>query len=153
MMFESIILVMVGGFLGVIGTVVGTLVNYRLRQEERKSDRRRELYERDLKIVGDSMHRVIEAMTRPFRLAEPKLSVEVIAQAHGMMLESKTVVDSFGDPELTERWRETMNNFETWWKVIDFDIETEVEFVERTMQTQKAASRTLRRIREILEEV
>lgn len=160
-MDESII---PGVVIGVIVAIASGYVSHVLRRREmgalwaeeqrrRKSDRRREIYERDLKIVGDSIHRVVEAMTRGFRLVEPRLSVELIAQADGMMLESKTAVDSFGDPELTRRWHETMNNFQTWWKAIDFDAGTEVELAERAVQTQMAASAVLRRIREILEEV
>lgn len=164
-MNESIIAgVLTGSMVGITVAAVGAWVGYKFRRKEmhelwaeeqrrRKSDRRRELYERELKIVGDSIHRVVEAMTRGFRLVEPRLSVELVAQADGMMLESKTVVDSFGDPELTRRWHETMNNFQTWWKAIDFDAGTEVELAERAVQTQMAASAVLRRIREILEEV
>lgn len=171
-MNESIIVgLVVGSGVAVIGAYVGHLLRLREMNQQwdrekqrmealwaeeerrRKSDRRRELYERDLKIVADAMHRVIEAMTSALRLAEPKLKLELVVEAHGMMLECKTVVDSFGDPELTKGWHELMNNFETWWKEIDLDTATDVELAERAVQTQKAASGTVRRIREILEEV
>lgn len=126
MVIESII---IGAVVGVVVAAAGALIGYKLRRKEmrelwaeeerrRKSDRRREIYERDLKIVSDSMHALTEAMTKGWR--EKQLGLTGIFEAHEMMLKCIPVVNSFEDAELTERFQQAFDAYRAWYGLIDF---------------------------------
>lgn len=154
-----------GILIGVIVAVAAGCVSHVLRKREmqdlwaeeerrRKSDRRREIYEDDLRIVADSMHALTEAMSKGRR--ERELGSLRILEAYEAMLKCRVVVDSLQDAELTKRFQQTVDAYTVWCDSIDLatgNAKDEDKVAESAGRTQGAASATLRRIREILEEI
>ncbi|MCJ7668416.1 MAG: hypothetical protein MUP04_09110, partial [Anaerolineae bacterium] len=118
MMNESIIVgLVIGGGVAVIGALIGHFLRLReidqqwdrekqrmeaLWAEEerrRKSDRRRELYERELRIVSDSVDAIMELMAATKRLTWREERERVkwrfdLAEAFGLILKSHLVAIS-----------------------------------------------------------
>ena len=102
---ESIAIAIVAGLIGVFGTVfgalivgfvgiVGTLVNHYLRQRERKSERRRELYERDLSIVLECADAVTEAWAGTLRSWVAKPRIVLLEEAAMLLSQARLMTDS-----------------------------------------------------------
>ena len=163
-MSESIILVAVGGFLGIIGTVVGTLVNYRLRQEERKSDRRQEVYERELSVVRDLVDALVEAMDRIEWWAHietkvgPGARAELGKEAYLLTGKANLVALSLNDQELMKGCSKLLQGFNRWSDLLDSDTGKakegrEEEYKELRDEIRRIGSEVRQRTREILEEI
>lgn len=167
MINESII---VGLVIGVGVSVVGTLVSHFVRKREmdrlwaeeerrRKSDRRRELYERDLKIVGDSVFGIEEAMgALVWGNGKKGLVVNLIREAFLMQVKSLIVAISLEDEDLRKIYDELSDGYGRWLSLIDTGTgkpkkRRAKESREAAQQTHEAAAKVFRRIREILEEV
>jgi len=158
---ESII---VGLVIGGGVAVIGTLVSYYVRRWEQKSERRRELYERDLRIVRDLADTVTWAraeMTKPASLlvkggrdSRASLVGEVVLMA----ARAHVVTISLRNQNLRERCDELFGSFVDWLDTLDWDTGKPVggkkqEFDKLLKQMEQAAAEVLRRIRQILEEV
>ena len=177
MEWGNIILVAVSGLVGVSGTLLGAILNNHFGRQQmkeawaeeerrRKSDRRRELYERELRIVSDSVDAIVGAMAevgmldteamvgKKGRDAYAKLLGEV-----GLMFSKGTVLThSLGDEELIERYDELVGSYIDWSVWLSRDTGEpihgrEAEYYDLREQTEQVASEVWRRIREILEEV
>jgi len=169
MVSESII---VGLVIGVGVSVVGTLVSHFVRKREmdrlwteeerrRKSDRRRELYERDLRIVSDAVDAVMEAMAKVGSLAylyDEEEGAEAMTQAILMMEKVNVVTLSLKDQELRKRYVKLLEGWRDWLSLLDWHRGRakegkQDEFKELTGEMDLAASEVWRRIGKILEEV
>lgn len=162
-MNESIIVgLVVGSGVAVIGAYIGYL--FRLREmkalwteeeQRRKSDRRRELYEKDLTIVRDSLFAVMVALMGG--LQERKVSTGLIAEAQLMIWKGLLVADSVDDSELRDRLDQLWEHFAVWADLLDDTGRSkkgkEKECLELAVKTEQEASEILRRIREMLEKV
>ncbi len=169
---ESIIVgLVVGG--GV--AVVGALVSYYLRRWEmkelwaekerrRKSDRRRELHERELNIVRDSVDAVVEVQSKVTGLASVgeekgwERHTKLVASAGLTVDRARVIVISSGDEELKNKYADLLVAFGNWGKLLDFNTGEpikgkEKESEELAEKTESAASDVRRRTRQILEEV
>jgi len=165
----DIILVAVSGLVGVVGAVVGAIANNHFSRQQmkevwaeeerrRKSDRRRELLERDLKTVSDSLHGVMDLVAGGWRKEMPQFRFRLIQEGYIMLWKARLVISSLNDPELAERERQLETSFRAWRDLLDLDSGKVKEgkgeeSSKHRLETQQAASRTLRRIREILQEV
>lgn len=171
-MTESII---VGVVVGVVVAGMGAVISHYLRRWEmtdlwaeeerrRKSDRRRELYERDLGIVSDFVHALIRAMAevqRPVLMAERAKRVfrlELLENLNQMIAKASVVTISADDQELGEGFNQLIDVASRWVAVLDLDtgeaIEgKEKEFEELAGEAKLAASEVLRRKREILMQI
>lgn len=154
MMLESAILVIVGWVLG----VVTTLIERRFHREERKSDRRRELCERDLNIVRDSVDVIEEAMGGVVWGDREELLADLLREAFLMQVKALLVAISLEDEELRKSYDELSDGYGRWLSLIDRETGKpkegkEEECREAAQQTHRAAAEVVRRRREILEEV
>ena len=163
-MNESII---PGIVIGVIVAVAVGCVSHVLRKREmqdlwaeeerrRKSDRRREIYERQLGIVSDAMDAVMEAMIGSVWETELGSRVQVVREAHRMMWKAGLVTGSLKDQKLIERFEQLRSYFTAWRGLFDYETRQvkegkEEEFGQLSYQVREAASEVLSRIREILE--
>lgn len=179
-MNESIIIgLVVGGGVAVIGALIGYFLRrlemkdqwdreqkrmealWAEEERRRKSDRRREIYERELRIVSDSVELLVEAMTKFEHLMDiyrGQRKKDLVREV-GLKLErAYLVVHSFPDEELKLRFDELWSTFVDW--IVLTDLETgrvkdgkQKEFDKLGRQARSAGPELVRRIREILEEV
>jgi|GEM_PF-4249758 len=153
-MLESIILVVVGWSLG----IVTTILERRFHRQERKSDRRRELCERDLNIVRDSVDVIEEAMGGLVWGDREELLADLLREAFLMQVKALLVTISLEDEKLRKSYEELGDGFGRWLSLTDTSTAKpkegkEDEYREAAEQTHRAAAEVLRRRREILEEV
>jgi hypothetical protein len=165
-MDESII---AGVVIGVMVAVASGYVSHVLRKREmeafwaeeerrRKSDRRRELCERDLNIVRDSVDAVEEAMGGLVWGDQEELLADLLREAFLRQVKAFLVTISLGDEKLRKSCEELGDGFGRCIILIDTGTATpkegkEDEYREAAEQTHRAAAEVLRRISEILEEV
>lgn len=171
-MSESII---VGVVIGVVVAGAGAIISHYLRKREmeahwaeeerrRKSDRRRELYERDLKIVNDVVNALVEVIDRIEWSAQveanldPDARLELGREVHVMAGRANVIALSLDDQELDERLRRLIEVFNHWTDLLDLDSgEAEEgiggEFEELQEEVRRMGAEVWRRTREILEEV
>jgi len=180
-MNESIIVgVVVGASVAVIGALVGHFLRLRemdqhwdkeqrrmeaLWAEEerrRKSDRRRELYERDLRIVADTVNALVGVVDRIEWSAGTNLSPDerlaLGIEAHLMAGRANLITLSLDDQRLDENLHRLIRVFNRWTDLVDLDTGepyegTEEEFQELQEEIRRTGAEVLRRKREILEEV
>lgn len=168
MINESIV---VGLVIGVGVSVVGTLVSHFVRKREmdrlwaeeerrRKSDRRRDLYERELKIVSDSVDAIIEAegslVLAPMYEREARKSL--LKEAFQMMMRAYLLTVSLEHEELKQAYKYLMESFTDWFGLLDLDSGEakegkEEEVRELLNQMHLLAATVPIFVREILEEV
>ena len=146
------------GLVGVGGVVVGNLITYLFQEGRRKSDRRRELYEADLRIIRDGVYLISEVVTGSMMAEEQEERAGLIRQAQAMLLKALFVAGAVGDEELAEGVKGLLGAYGAWVYAIDLRTgKPKSGKVDELMKTaspiQKAASKVLRRIREMLEEV
>lgn len=173
MEWGDIILVAVSGLVGVLGAVVGAIVNNHFSRQQmkeiwaeeerrRKSDRRRELYEKDLTTVADTVNALVEVVDRIEWSAGTDLSpdarIELGREAHLLAGRANVMALSLDDQQLDERLHRLIQVYRRWTDLIDLDTGeayegTEEEFQEVQEEVRRRASEVLRRRREILEEV
>jgi len=165
-MNESII---VGVVVGVVVAIASGYISHCLRKKEmealwaeeerrRKSDRRQEVYEKELSIVRDSVYAAIEAMTESLREPRHGLRHKLQAEADTMIVRAVLVETSLDDEELRARLMQLVDHRDTWRDLIDWDTGRPKEGKEEELRkvvvdAHEAASNIFRRIREILEEV
>lgn len=174
-MSESII---VGVVVGVVVAGIGAVISHYLRKQEmealwaeeerrRKSDRRRELYERELGTVSDTVDAIVGAMAEVGRWDMEAMVEKIrgwnsydnlIGEVSVMWSRGRVVTDSLGDEELIERYDELVDCFIGWSGLLSRVIRGAGEGKEEELDdwrepTERAASEVWRRIREILEEV
>ncbi len=172
-MSESILLAIVAGLTGVFGTVVGTVVagligmgeifvSHSIRQKERKSDRRREAREGDLKIVRDSVDAVVEAQLSmrglPWQQQDSKSRLELLLRVAKEVDKALLVAGSLDDQELLDRYSELKDYCEKWVGLLDVDTgmakkRKGKQFEELKTQVRVAAALVWSRTREIREEI
>lgn len=171
--FFGLIGVVVGGLFGVIGTVIGTVISHRLRERQvkdiwaeeerrRRSDRKREIYQRELKVVNDSVDAVIKAMVEvrsvlPWRQVDAKSRGEAFLAAGKVVDKAEVVAASLGESVLAEQHEKLMDVFTDWMNVLDWETGLalkgkEEELKELRTEVRDSAALLLGRIREILEE-
>jgi len=166
MEWGDIILVAVSGSIGVVGTLLGAILNNHFgrgqmkeiwAEEERKrrSDRRRELYERELNIVSDAVDTILLAITE--QEWDDQL-LELVREVDMTKRRAHLVLSHIKDRELMERYEELMDGFNNWFGSVDsatgmVAAGREEEFEELRRQTEDAASKVRGRITEILVEV
>ena len=176
---ESIIVgLVVGAGVAVIGALIGHFLRLREMDQQwdrekqrmealwaeeerrRKSDRRRELYEGELRIVSDAvagLARTTLSVTCPW--GETVVSrVESLKEVALMIARARLMTLSLDDLELMQRYAKLLEIFQDWSGL--FDLETgeakegkEEDLGELTDEAEVAASKVLQRIREILEKV
>jgi len=127
-------------------------------ERRRKSDRRRELYERELKIVTDSLYTIMEGIIGSVGEEEFGSLLELISEAHTMMWKAGLVLRSLGDEELMEGCQQLYRSFLAWRDLLDFETGEpkqgrEEEFDGLAGEARQKAAEVQRRIRQILEEV
>jgi len=169
---ESII---VGVVVGVVVAGIGAVISHYLRKREmealwaeeerrRKSDRKRDLYERELKIVSDVVNALVETVDRTEWSAragtnlDPGARLELGREAHLMAGRANMIALSLDDQELDERLRRLIDIFNHWTDLVDLDTGEaqegrEEEFEELQEEVRRMGAEVWRRTREILEEV
>lgn len=173
-MTESIVIgLVVGGGVAVVGALVGHFLRRREMQaqwdkEERrlKSERRRDLYERELRTVSDTVDAIVRAMAEVgnwdmkamFGKRGRNSYDNLIGEVDVMWSRGRVVTDSLGDEELIERYDELVDCFGGWSGLLSRVIRDAREGKEEDLDdwrgpTERAASEVWRRIREMLEEV
>jgi len=172
MMNESIIVgLVIGAGVSIIGTLVGYLVRRRemndLWAEEertRKSDHRRELYERELRIVSDAVDALVQSVDTMewYAYAAPDLSrearVELGREAYLVVGRANVRAVSLKDQELEELVRTLVDVYGDWDDLLDLDtgaakVGKEEEFEQLRAEVRITGSKVIRRIREMLEAV
>ena len=171
-MSESII---VGLVIGVgVAVITGLITHcFRLREmrahwaeeeRRRKSDRRRELYERDLKIVSDVVNALVETVDRTEWSAragtnlDPGARLELGREAYLMAGRANVIALSLEDQELDERLHRLIQVFNRWIDLLDLDTGEaekgrEKDFEELREEVRRIGAEVMCRTREILEEV
>lgn len=118
MEWGDIILVAVSGFVGVGGTLVGTIVNNHLSRRQmkevwaeeerrRKSDRRREAREADLRMVRDAVDAAIEVEARVtvlgWQQVDSKSRLEPLFEVLKGLDKALLVASSLQDQDLADK--------------------------------------------------
>jgi hypothetical protein len=161
---EAIIGVVVGGLL----VIVGDFVSHHFRREERKSDRRREVREGDLRIVREAVDAVVGAIQESLPWEDPEEEEwnwpHGIIQAYRGMQRAQLVAASLKDQELVDKCEKLPYDFGEYTHFLELAtgrspgigggkeirIDKLGEFIEKV---NEEAPEIWRRTREILEEV
>ena len=132
-------------------------------ERRRKSDRRRDLYDRELKVVRDAVEAVLDNIGTTDRLTGLEESERLKwhsnqVQVVNMLKRAGLVAASLRDEVLFDRCQELIEVFRDWLSLIDWTsgkaIEgKEQEFQKREGDTEWVGGEVWRRIRELLEEV
>lgn len=171
MVSDSII---VGVVVGMVVALASGYVSHYLRKGEmealwaeerrrRKSDRRRELYDRELKTVSDAVQAAMEAIAAREGLAwlDEKERVKWLADLGGVghMLD-RALMTAFAlrDDDLIERCDQLIVKFQDWSNLVHTPTGKvlegkELEFEDLELAAKSVAADVARRIGEILEEV
>lgn len=180
-MNESIVVgLVVGGGVAVVGALIGHFLRLREMNQQwdrekqriealwteeerrRKSDRKRELYERELKILSDSVDGLVDVIARVELSIWTKGAcqpfLESMGEAYLMMWRGSLVPISLGDEELIDAHKKLIELYQGYLFLIDWRSEDpfdgkEKEFGKAKAEVLVAASEMRRRIRGILEEV
>jgi len=159
MIWESVILVVVGWAL----SEMGSFIRGRRRQEERKSERRRELYEKELGPVSAFVDAVVEGMAQMdlSRFGESRdwrHRFGLMTKPYELRASATIAAGSVGDEKLAERIEEFGEVVGAW--IGAFDLRSgkakegkEKELEELRAQMELVASQVKRRMRELLMEV
>jgi len=168
MEWGNIILVAVSGLVGVGGTLLGAILNNHFGRQQmkeawaeeerrRKSDRRREIYERELRIVRDSVKAMRKAMGGLVWGDRKELLAGLIRKAFLMQATAYLVTASLEDEELRDSYDELTDGYYRWLQLVKTDSGKakkgkEDQYDEATEQTNRAAVKVWRRTEELLEE-
>lgn len=172
MEWGNIILVAVSGLVGVVGAVVGAIVNNHFSRQHmkdlwaeeerrRKSDRRRELYQRELAVVSgavDAASKLMATMGIFTPLYDAEERVEAVKQVGLMIPKAKVAILGLEDEKLMLRYQRFVESWGKWSLLWDWDSgklqEEKRDRVQHlTVEVDAKASEVRRRIREILEQV
>jgi len=137
-MSEALILAVISGLMGIVGMLIGSVINDRLRERQmkalwaeeerrRQSDRRRDLYDRELRVVSDSVDAVSEALAKLDWMDEAESAADLIREVSLMVEKAHLVTVSLGDRELQDGYEKLINGFVGWFHLLDLSTEEPIE--------------------------
>lgn len=175
MEWGDIILVAVSGSVGVVGAVVGAIVNNHFGRQQmkeawaeeerrRKSDLRRGARQEDFKMISDAVDGLMELVGRMqwSAFTERDLTRGARAglgrEAYLVAWRARSVTLSLEDQELIEKYGELRDTFNRWWQLVDLNTGLaeegrEEEFSESRLEVERLVAEVRCQIRQLREQV